>query len=83
MSDEILSKRTVAVMLILSMLLSVFGTIAVINYLEEYSPPAPDSQTSMRNHNTRVGQLSLEILPAPKEVSTTGYLTLDIQKVEP
>jgi hypothetical protein len=83
MKEEIMSKRTIAVLLVLSMLFSVFGTLAVLDYL---SSARPEGTPVMRQQETKSGTnaagVTLTVMPPEKEVISTGHVTLEIKKVE-
>ncbi|MEM4268073.1 MAG: hypothetical protein QXK37_04570 [Candidatus Woesearchaeota archaeon] len=78
MSEEIMSKRTIAVLLVLSIMLSVFGTLAVLNYLEEHKEP--QIQYTVANRGEDQGAIKLQIVQPEekKEASTTGFLSLEV-----
>jgi hypothetical protein len=90
MEKETVSKKTMVVILIFCMMLSVLGTLASLSYLEKYqeanSRLAYTIQTrtsaSSEQESSNVGTISFEIVkPEEKqETSTTGFVALDIKR---
>jgi hypothetical protein len=82
MESQMMSKRTIAVLLVLSILFSVFGTLAVIDYIAMNQPTEGDVQQKQSSSGgSNAGGITLSIV-RNKEASQAGYVTLDIKKVE-
>jgi hypothetical protein len=91
MDKEMISKKTMVVILIFCMMLSVFGTLASLSYLEKYQEAnsraaynAASARTvgSSDKESSNMGTISFEIVkPEEKqETSTTGFVALDIKR---
>jgi hypothetical protein len=83
MKEEIMSKGTIAVLLVLSMLFSVFGTLAVLDYLSSARPEVtPVMQQQDKKSGTNAAGVTLTVMPPKKDGVSTGHVTLEINKVE-
>jgi hypothetical protein len=91
MEKEMVSKKTMVVILIFCMMLSVFGTLASLSYLGKYQEAnsrlaynAASARTagSSEKESSNMGTISFEIIkPEEKqETSTTGFVALEINK---
>jgi hypothetical protein len=73
---EDISNKTIVVLVILTVVISVLGTMVVLSEVGNFKPVnQPESMIGGANN---VGQVSLEILPA-KTASSTGYVSLEIK----
>jgi hypothetical protein len=91
MDKDMISKKTMVVILIFCMMLSVFGTLASLSYIERYQEANSMAAYNAAHaratgtsgpENSNVGTISFEIVkPEEKqETSTTGFVALDIKR---
>ncbi len=66
------SNNILFILAIVLLLVSVFGTFALLNSINFVTIPAKGPQT------TQQGEIKLTILPGPGSMSTTGYIGVNI-----
>ena len=72
------SNKTIVVLVILTVIISVLGTLVVLTEVNNIKVPA--QQPAQPVANTHQGYVMLSILPSPppQGVQTTGHVTLSI-----
>jgi hypothetical protein len=79
--DEDISKKTIVVLVILTVIISVLGTFVVVSEVNALKAPSgamTKAPTTGKPSNVGVGQVSINILPAPVSDTATGKVTLTI-----
>lgn len=75
---EDISNKTIVVLVVLTVIISVLGTFVVLNEVSNLEKP--NVRTVVSDQTTQQGRVSLEILPneEPLTASTTGHVTFEI-----
>ena len=75
---EDISNKTIVVLVVLTVIISVLGTFVVLNEVSNLEKP--NIRTVVRDETTQQGRVSLEILPReePLTGSATGKVTFEI-----
>ena len=76
---EDISNKTIVVLVILTVIISILGTVVVLNEVSNARIVVSQTPTASKGTTTQ-GQVSLTILPKPQVDTTTGQVTLTILK---
>lgn len=73
------SNKTIVVLVVLTVIISVLSTLVVLNEVQNFKAPARTVSQGAQQTNSAQGIVSLEILPDKPSVTTTGYVTFNIE----
>jgi hypothetical protein len=79
--EEDLSKKTIVVLVILTVIISVLGTFVVVSEVNALKAPSgamTKAPAVGKPSNIAVGQVGINIVPAPMKDESTGKVTLTI-----
>jgi hypothetical protein len=75
--EEDISNKTIVVLVILTVIISLIGTVVVVNEISNVKMQAP--KTIEKTSSSQMAQVSLGITKSPQPVVSTGLVTLEIK----
>ena len=71
-----ISNKTIVVLVILTVIISILGTVVVLNEVSNFR--SPQSQPTVRGGSSSQAQVTLTITEKKQPVSSSGLVTLEI-----